>query len=526
MIRIRQIKIDIDKNSLDEIRRKISKKLKVKLLDIEEFYVTKKSIDVRDKNKIIYVYEVVANIKGQKEILKRSKSKDISIYKEKEYKIPESGNSDLNYRPIIIGSSFSGLFSSYILAKAGYRPIIVEEGSKIAKRVDEVTKFWNSKGLNKKANVIIGEGGKEIFSNGIINNRAFDFYGRKDKVLKVLLECGAPGEIMFDQNAYIGYDLWASIIEKLREKIINLGGTFLFKSDLNDVKIIDNKIDEITIDAFNKIKTDILILAIDSNSSNIIEMLLKKGIKMKYKNFAIGVRIEHPQIMIDMAMYGHNHNSLPKTGYEITYKALNTRNVYTTNMCPGGYVVNSSIEDSYLNIGGILGSKQDSGNANSSILVEVDPEDYGYNPLDGITYQKRIENLAFRKGQGKIPIQLLGDYLDNRTSTSFGMIKPKIKGDYLFSNLNEIFPFYINEALKEGIKAFDKKINGFARRDAILSAVETRGSSVLEILRDESLESNINGIYPTGAFYHEDIMSLAIDGMKVAEEIIKKYRKL
>lgn len=255
-------------------------------------------------------------------------------------------------------------------------------------------------------------------------------------------------------------------------------------------------------------------------------MLYDKKIKMSAKPFAIGVRIEHPQAMINKSQYGTNSSKLKAASYKLTYKASNNRGVYSFCMCPGGYVVNASSEEEKIAINGMSNRARESKNANSAIVVTVNPADFGNNPLDGIEFQRYLERRTYEVGDGKIPSQLFKDFMNNKKSITFGNYEPIIKGNYTLSNLNDIFPDYISVALKEAIQYFDKKIKGFARDDAIISAIESRTSSPVRIERDENMQSSIKGIYPIGegAGYAGGITSAAIDGIKVAESIAKSYR--
>lgn len=528
MIKIKQIKVEIEKDNEEEIKRKISKKTKVKIDDILSFTITRKSIDARDKNKIFCVYEVIAKINNSKNLLKKTKSRDIEKFVDNKYNLPKSGKEILHNRPIVIGSGPSGLFASLLLAESGYNPIIIERGESVEERINSVESFWQGGKLNPNSNVSFGEGGAGTFSDGKLNTMTKDSFGRIEKVFNTFVECGAPKEILYEQNPHIGTDLLVPTLINLRKKIIDLGGEFLFNSLMTNIEVNENIVKSVTINNERKIETDCLILAIGHSANDTLKILSDIGVKMTYKKFAVGLRIQHPQIMINKNQYGNYYDKLPPANYKLNYKAINTRGVYSFCMCPGGYVVNASTEDSHLLVNGMSYHKRDSGVANSAIIVEVDPEDYGYYPLDGIAFQRKLENLAFRKGGGRIPVQLLKDYLDNRVSTNFGSFEPKIKGEYQFADLNEIFPYYINEALKEAFISFEKKIKGFSRDDAILAGIETRTSSAVRIVRDENLESNIKGIYPAGegSGYSGGITTSAVDGIKAAEEVIKKYSKL
>ena len=521
MIRIRQIKLPINHNE-EDIKIKVSKKLNIKPSDIKYFKINKKSIDAR--NEINYIYEVDISLDNEKKILKK-KLKDVIIPKDETYKFNITGTKNLKHKIVIVGSGPAGLFAGYMLALHNYKPIIIERGEEIDKRVKTVEKFWEEGILNPESNVQFGEGGAGTFSDGKLNTSVKDKENRAKKILELFVKNGAPEEILYINKPHIGTDLLRVIIKNIRNEIIKLGGTFKFNTCLKDIIIEDNKVKQIKAGE-EIIDVDTLILAVGHSSRDTFEMLLKKEVNIKPKPFAVGVRIQHPQKLIDKNQYGDLYPTLPKASYKLTYKASNGRGVYSFCMCPGGFVVNSSSEKNMLAINGMSNHERDEENANSALIVTVTPDDFGHNPLDGIKFQRNLEKITYKIGDGKIPVQLFKDFKENKTTTKLGKINPIFKGDYTLSNLNEIFPPYISESLKEAINHFDKKINGFAEDDVILAAIESRTSSPVKIERDENFNANIEGIYPCGegAGYAGGIMTAAMDGLKVAEAIAKIYK--
>ena len=522
MIRVRQVKVHIDSNNLV---KKIATKLNIKESDIKSYKIIKESIDARDKNNIFYIYEVDVEVLNEEVILKKNKSDDILKSEILNYKIEVSGTNKLDKRPIIVGSGPAGLFSAYYLAKLGYKPIIIERGEEVEKRIKSVEEFWNNNKLNVNSNVQFGEGGAGTFSDGKLNTLVKDKLGRKDEVLKIFVEFGADPSILYKNKPHIGTDVLMKIVKNMRDKIISWGGTYRFSTTLTDINIDNNKIKSIVVNDNEEIETDILILAIGHSARDTFKMLYEKNINMSPKPFALGIRIMHPQEMINMNQYGTN--KLGSADYKLTYKASNNRGVYSFCMCPGGFVVNASSENNRLAINGMSYSKRDSGVANSAIVVTVNPDDYGTNPLDGIEFQRILEEKAYNIGNGNIPVQLYGDYKKNKISDKLNY-NPCIKGNYNYSNINDIFPDYINESLKEAIDNFNHKIKGFNREDAVIAAIESRTSSPVRIERDELLECNIKGIYPIGegAGYAGGITTSAIDGLKVVEVIASKFDKI
>ena len=524
MIRLRQIKVEISKDNEEYLQEKVIKKLRINSSDLIDLEIIKKSIDARDKREIYYVYEIDVTLKNESKI---RKNKDVFNVVKEYYSYPKKGEEVLSHRPIIVGSGPSGLFSAYILAELGYKPLVIERGEKVEDRVNTVNKFWEEGVINPNSNVSFGEGGAGTFSDGKLNTLVSDNL-RINKVFDIFIYCGAPKEIKYLNKPHIGTDILRKVIINMRNKIIDMGGEFRYNTCLTDIELDNNKIKKIIVNNKEQIDCDCLILAIGHSAKDTFKMLYDKNIKMSSKPFAVGVRIQHKQEMINKSQYGKYSRMLPSASYKLTHKASNGRGVYTFCMCPGGFVVNSSSEENHLIVNGMSNYNRDEENANSAVVVTVTPSDFGTNPLDGLEFQRRLEAMAYTKGLGRIPTQLYQDYIANRVTKEFKSIKPVFKGEYTFTNLNEIFPEYINESLKEAIEAFDKKIKGFADSDAILSAVESKTSSAVRIERDENFESSISGIYPTGegSGYSGGITTSAIDGIKAAEKIIEKYKSL
>lgn len=527
MLRVRQIKVLVDNDSKENLIKAVSKKLKIKREDILNLDIYKQSIDARNKSKIYYVYEVNVNVKNEKEILTGNKSLDVFIAPDLKYYFNKIGNRKLNNRPIIVGAGPAGLMTGYILAENNYNPIIIERGDMVENRAEIVKNFWESGRLNFNSNVQFGEGGAGAFSDGKLNTLVKDEKNRGRKVFETFVKCGAPRDILYSYKPHIGTDLLMKVVKNMRVEIEKMGGSFLYNTCLTNIKIEAGKVKAIEVNNCKSMECDALILAIGHSARDTFKLLYDLNINMIPKPFAVGIRVQHSQSMIDVAQLGEKYkDSLSPATYKLTYRATNNRGVYSFCMCPGGYVVNASSEKESLSINGMSYNSRDSENANSAIVVTVTSDDFGNNPLDGIEYQRELEKKAYKAGNGKIPIQLLKDFNSNVVSKEFGEVKPLFKGAYSFSNLNEILPKDILEALKEAFSEFGKKINGFDKEDTILSAVESRTSSPIRIIRDELFESNILGIYPCGegAGYAGGITSAAMDGIKIAEEIGRRYK--
>ena len=526
MIKVRQIKIEVLKDNEEAKLKALLNKTKLKKENINNYKITKQSLDARCKNNILYVYEMIVDIKNENEYLKNNKNKDITYYEEEQYTFEHSGTKDINDNIVIVGSGPAGLFAAYTLVENGYKPLIIERGKKIEERIIDVENFWNNNILNKNSNVQFGEGGAGTFSDGKLNTLIKDSNNRMKKVFNTFVECCAPNEILYSYKPHIGTDKLRKVIINMRNKIINMGGTFLYNSTLTNLIIEKNELKKIVINNEKEINCNALILAIGHSARDTFEMLLKNNIEMQNKPFAVGLRIAHNQSMINESQYGEKYAKvLGSSSYKLTNQ-VNGRGVYTFCMCPGGFVVNASSEENRLVINGMSNYKRDELTANSAIIVTINEKDYGTNLLDGVKYQRLLEEKAYNLCNGKISIQLFKDYKDNTISKKFGNVLPVIKGKYDFANLNELFSQEINNALKETIITFGKKIKGFDSDDAILAGVESRTSSPIKIIRDDNFESNIKGIFPCGegAGYAGGITSAAIDGIKVAEAIGKIYK--
>lgn len=524
MIRISQIKIPIKENTRDKIILECGRKLRINKSNIESYKINKRSIDARKKPDLFYVYELDLVVKNEESILKHNKN--IRKTPKENYKFEILGSKKLNHRPIIVGSGPCGLFCSYFLAEAGYNPLIVERGEKIEDREKSIERFFETGVLDPNSNIQFGEGGAGTFSDGKLNTLVKDKKYRQKRIFEILVKNGAPEEILYESKPHIGTDILRNVIKNIRNKIISMGGDFLFNTTLTDINISDGKVVSVVLNNDREVDTDILVLALGHSARDTFKILYEKGINITSKPFAVGVRVQHLQKDIDRSQYGEeNLKFIGKASYKLTYQTKNKRGVYTFCMCPGGYVLNASSEKGHLAVNGMSNHERESENANSAVIVTVSKRDYGEGPLDGIRYQRLLEEKAFKLGNGAIPIQTLGDFKLNKETDELGKIKPVIKGQYKYSNLRDVFSSEISSSIIEAMDYFDHKIAGFGSDDVILAAVESRTSSPIRIIRDDDLESNIEGIYPAGegAGYAGGITSAAVDGVKVAEAIARKF---
>ena len=526
MIRVRQVKVKFGEENL--LKKEVSHKLHINSSQILDLVIIRKSLDARRKDNIHYVYEVDVSVPSESKVLNKVHSKDIFLASQEDYELPEKGNEKLSNRPIIVGSGPCGLFCAYMLAKEGYQPIVIERGDRVEKRVEEVTKFWNTGVLNPNSNVQFGEGGAGTFSDGKLNTMVKDKFFRGKKVFSIFVEHGAPSDIMYLQKPHIGTDLLQNVVKNIRNSIIRMGGEFRYSACVTDLFIENGKVVGIEINGKEQISCSVLVLAVGHSARDTFDMLYRRGVEMKAKPFAVGVRVQHPQSMIQMSQYGTLDSRFPVADYKLTYTTKKGRSVYSFCMCPGGFVVNASSEEGRLAINGMSYHARDSKNANSALVVNVTPDDFGNHPLDGISFQRKLEEKAFLYGAGKIPIQLYDDFRSGIFSTQFGDFLPVMKGNYTFGDLNDILPSFVADSICEAMPVFGKRIIGFDRGDAIFAGVESRTSSPIRIIRDEMGESNVKGLYPSGegSGYAGGITTAAMDGIKVAEWIIKRYDSL
>ncbi len=533
MIRISQLKLPLH-HTKEQLRFEVAQKLQKQPEELLEIIIRKKSIDARKKEEIYYSYTVDVAIKKEAQFLQRNKKKTITKAEYTSYHYEKKADRPMKYRPIIVGCGPAGLFCTYYLAKCGYRPILIERGEAVENRIKTVETFWKTGILNPESNVQFGEGGAGTFSDGKLNTMVKDSAGRIEEVLKTFVEHGAPEEILYINKPHIGTDFLQNIVKNMREHILSLGGEVKFGTKLTEIHVKDNAVSSIVVEKkkeLQELPCDTLILAIGHSARDTFEQLYQSKIKIEAKSFAIGVRIEHNQEMISRQQYKSAFYDLAPADYKLTHTCTDKRGVYTFCMCPGGFVVNASSENGRLVVNGMSNHAREGKNANSAVVVTVTPDDFmkemkNNSPLCGMYYQRKWEELAYKTGQGAVPIQLFGDLLEGKRSVTIGHILPQICGNYRLADLSECLPKAIILDLIEGITAFDRKITGFADEEAVLSGVEMRTSSPIRIVRDESYQSiSLKGLYPCGegAGYAGGITSAAVDGLKIFEAILK-YR--
>lgn len=524
---IHNIKLSLD-DDINSLKRIVSKKLKVDSNEIKNFKIVKESVDARKKPDIALIYSVMVEIPGK---IKIPNNKDVRIIEDKIEEKLTYGDKKLSHRPVVIGTGPAGLFAALVLSQHGYKPLVLERGECVEKRTEIVNGYWKGGELDPETNVQFGEGGAGTFSDGKLTTRIND--RRCTKVLEEFYNFGAPEEILYKAKPHIGTDILKKVIVNMRNRIIELGGEVRFNSKVTSINIKDGRVTGVVVNGSENIESEVVILAIGHSARDTFKSLFESGIEIIQKPFSIGVRIEHPQELINKAQYGEaaSHPSLGAADYQLFYKT-GDRTVYSFCMCPGGIVVASASEPDMIVTNGMSEYARDRENANSALVVSVGPEDFGSShPLAGIEFQRMWERLAFTVAGScnAAPVQRLEDFIDGRVSTKFGVVKPSYTGQTSFADLNLCLPPFVTGPMKDSVKYFDDRLKGFGIKDALLTGVETRTSSPVRIQRTENFEATkASGLYPTGegAGYAGGIVSAAVDGIKVAEQIIKTYNVL
>ncbi len=527
MLKIDQIKVPV-KHGLQDVYKKVASTIGISNKELSDCRILKRSIDARKKPELYYVYSVAFSAPNEGKILKRVKN--IQIYHPMEYHFPpDDGNGIyLENAPVVIGAGPAGLFAAYELAIAGFSPIVIERGKKVEDRQKDVELFWKEGILNPNSNIQFGEGGAGTFSDGKLNTLVKDSLGRNAHVLQTFVKFGAKEEILYDNKPHIGTDVLVRILSGMRRQIEELGGRFLFESQVTEFLYDDTGLTGVKLQDGTLIGTNVAVLAIGHSARDTFSYMATTPLEMSAKSFAVGFRVEHLQSDINISQYGSNTELLPAASYKLTAQTSNGRGVYSFCMCPGGYVVNASSVKGMTCVNGMSYSDRAGDNANSAIIIAVTPEDFeGEDALSGVRFQEMLERKVFEMGGGKIVQQRLEDFMNETVTTNYGKIKGQTKGLTCFGPLHELLTEDMKISFLEGMEQFARQIHGFDDKDTILSGIESRTSSPIRVSRNEFFESCISGLYPCGegAGYAGGIMSAAMDGMKVAEAIAKKYTK-
>ena len=527
MIRIREIALPPE-HSVAQLSFEAAQALRVSVSKIRSLRIVRRSVDARKKPDVKIVYTVDVSVDGNEgKILKQSGCKRAALANDKYYKTPKSAKEPAN-RPVVVGFGPAGMFAALVLSIAGLRPLVLERGEDAQTRHEKVQKFWQTGELDPKSNVQFGEGGAGTFSDGKLNTGVNN--PRIGWILEQFVKAGARENILFDAKPHVGTDVLLRVVQNIRQRIISLGGEVRFNAQVTGIRQNNGVLTGLVVNENETIACDNAIFAIGHSARDTFQYLQKIGMPLEAKPFAMGVRIEHPQQVIDTSQYGCYNPVLPPADYKLV-KHLEDETVYTFCMCPGGYVVASSSEEGGVVTNGMSYADRDGENANAALLVTLNPKDFpSDDPLAGMYWQRQIEQKAFAAGGNNYhaPAQRVGDFLQGKPSVGAGTVTPTYRPGVTWCDLCDVLPVKITNALKEALPQLDNNLKGFAHPDSVLTAPETRSSSPVRIVRDETRQSTgLRGLYPAGegAGYAGGIMSAAIDGMVSAEMLIENLQK-
>ena len=550
MIRISQLKLPCG-HSEEDLSDKIRQTLRVKGTKAKgdpqlRYEIRRHSVDARKKPKLFDIYTVDVDtgwgFRAEKKCVAKLRSKEISIADEKPYRFPKAGSEEMAHRPVVIGAGPAGLFCALMLARHGYKPILLERGKTVEDRGKDIAKYWETGILDPTSNVQFGEGGAGTFSDGKLNTQINDKTGRSLEVLRIFVDAGAPSDILYESKPHIGTDKLRTVIPAIRQRITDAGGTVRFGAQVTDLEITGGAVSAVILADGSRIEAETVILAPGHSARDTLQSLFERGIPMQQKAFAVGLRVSHPQNLIDQSQYGVSQKEemkklgLKPASYKLTARASSGRGVYSFCMCPGGYIVDASSEPGMIAVHGMSENARDSARANSAIVCTVEPGEFGSDhPLAGMAFQRRLEEKAFELGGGAVPVQR---YRELKDSFEGRVDRPEpdaylsesdlcIKGRWRQADLSGLLPPALTRDFLEGMDYFDSRIEGFAGPEAVCAGLESRTSSPVRIPRGEDLQSAVRGLYPCGegAGYAGGIMSAAMDGIRAAEAVRKRYKQ-
>lgn len=530
MLQIERIKLNLSESE-SLLPDKAAAILRISRSDIQSFAIHRRSVDAREGVQMVYTLRL--SVKNESQVLRRCRSKQVSHVEEKTYRLPPVMAAP-SIPPIVVGAGPGGLFCALALARCGLRPILLERGKCVEQRKEDVEQFWQTGDLDLNSNVQYGEGGAGAFSDGKLNTGTKDM--RHRFILETLVAHGAPESILMDAKPHVGTDYLHRSLISLRRELTDLGCDIRFGHRLTGLCIEENRVTAINVaspEGEYTLPARHIVLALGNSARDTFEMLYEQGIPMEAKPLAVGVRIEHLQSDIDATQYGEfaGHPRLGAASYKLSCHLENGHSVFSFCVCPGGEVVAAASEQARAVTNGMSYYARDGRNINGGLLVSVTPEDFpGDSPLAGIAFQRELEQKTFSAGGGGFiaPAQRVEDFLAHRPSAGPGTVHPTYRPGVRWCNLWDVLPAFVCESLAEALPLLDRKLCGFAAPDAVLTAVESRSSCPLRILRDEGGQSAVRGIFPCGegAGYAGGILSAAADGIKTAEHLMESIRNI
>ncbi len=531
-IRVEHVQVPLE-DGLPDLKKAAAAALNISSNEIRTVKIVRRSLDARRKNRIHFVYTLDVELPEQ--ILRRINVKNAAVVSRTELPVEtlKPGSQNLWDRPVIVGAGPSGLFAALTLTQAGYRPVLIDRGKKVEDRTRDVERFWHQGSLCQESNVAFGEGGAGTFSDGKLTTRIKNH--RVQVVLDELIKAGAPAEIRYEQKPHLGTDQLKRILVSIRQYLLDHGCDIRYSAKMTGLHHQDGAVRSIEVNGCDQIPSQVLLLCTGHSARDTYRMLFESGVPMEPKAFSVGLRVEHPQEMIDRIQYGQmaGHPLLPPAEYQLADRSRSGRGVYTFCMCPGGFVVGASTEADHLVVNGMSLSARGGKNANAAVVCTVDHRDLNSrHPLAGIEFQREWEQAAYSRGGGgfRAPAQNLKGFMQEGSSRSIQttLVEPSYRPGVEPASLSQCLPVQVVGALQEGIQLFDRKMRGFAHPDAILTGIETRTSAPLRIPRNQQRVSiGLEGIYPVGegAGYAGGIMSAAVDGIETAEAVIGRYAR-